>query len=75
MENKLDIVKLFEKNPIVRFTGTYQNKFIEKIKNSFTETQQNLFIGSFYCYLNRNSKTDFVIELSREQKLKIEVDH
>ena len=63
MENKLDIVKLFEKNPIVRFTGTYQNKFIEKIKNSFTETQQNLFIGSFYCYLNRDSKIDFVIEL------------
>ena len=61
--NRLDIVDLIEKNPLTRLTKNYQSKFIDKIKNSFTDTQQHIFIGSFYCYLNYNSKTDFVIDL------------
>ncbi len=56
-----DIVKLIEKSPVMRLSENYQSKFIEKIQKSFTETQQQLFLGSFYCYLNYNSKTDFVI--------------
>ena len=63
MNKQLDIVDLLEKNPLTRFTKNYQSKFIDKIKNSFTDTQQHIFIGSFYCYLNYNSKTDFVIDL------------
>ena len=59
---QLDIVDLLEKNPLTRLTKNYQSKFIDKIKNSFTDTQQHIFIGSFYCYLNYNSKTDFVID-------------
>lgn len=59
----LDIVQLIEKNPITRFSDDkYQNRFIEKIKMSFTESQQHLFIASFYCYLNYEKK-DFVIDL------------
>jgi len=59
----LNIVHLIEKNPIMRFqNNTYQNKLIQKIQQNFTESHQQLFIGSFYCYLNY-TKTDFVIDL------------
>jgi hypothetical protein len=64
MQNtKLDIVELIEQNPIVKLSKNYENKFIDKIQENFTESQQQLFISSFYTYLNYNSKTDFVIEL------------
>ena len=62
LENILDIVKLIEQNPITRLNSNYQSKFIEKIKNSFTESQQHLFVASFYCYLNYK-KDEFIIDL------------
>jgi hypothetical protein len=43
-------------------TNTYQNKLLSKIKDNFNDTEQQLFISSFYCYLNYN-KTDFIIDL------------
>jgi hypothetical protein len=58
----LDIVNLIEKSPITRLRKDYENKLLTKIKNTFTDTQQQLFVGSFYAYLNYNSKTDFVID-------------
>jgi hypothetical protein len=63
MEKSLDIVELIENNPITRLTNTYQNKLITKIKNKFTDTEQQLFVGSFYCFLNYNQREDFVIDL------------
>ena len=63
MEKSLDIVELIENNPIMRLTNTYQNKLITKIKNNFTDTEQQLFVGSFYCFLNYNQREDFVIDL------------
>ena len=59
----LDIVNLIEQNPITKLSGTYNSKFLKKIKDEFTETQQQLFIASFYCYFNYNKSTDFVINL------------
>jgi hypothetical protein len=59
----LDIVNLIEKNPIIKLSNTYNNKLLIKIKETFTETQQHLFISSFYCYLNYNQSTDFIIDL------------
>jgi len=59
----LDIVKLIESNPITRFTNTYNVKLLDKMKSNFTEFEQQLFITSFYCYLNYNKITDFVIDL------------
>ena len=41
----------------------YQNKLIEKVKNNFTNYEQQLFLSSFYCYLKYDSKNDFVIDL------------
>jgi hypothetical protein len=60
---ELDIVKLIESNPITRFTNTYNVKLLDKMKSNFTEFEQQLFITSFYCYLNYNKTSDFVIDL------------
>ena len=52
---------MIETNPITRLTQDYQNKLIDKIKNSFTPTQQQMFVASFYCFLNFNEYNDYVI--------------
>ena len=58
----LNIVELIEKNPITKLSGTYNNRLLTKIKERFTESEQQLFIASFYCFLNYH-KNDFVIDL------------
>ncbi len=63
MDSSVDIVHLIESNPITKLSGSYQSKLIAKIKNKFTETEQQMFVASFYCYLNCDSIKDFVIEL------------
>jgi phage anti-repressor protein len=60
--NIIDIIDIIEKNPIIKLSKTYNNKLLTKIKETFTENQQQLFISSFYLYLNYN-KDDFVISL------------
>ena len=62
MTEKLDIVQLIQTSPITCLSEEYQHKLVEKIQQTFTESQQQLFIASFYTYLNYN-KNDFVIEL------------
>jgi phage anti-repressor protein len=64
----VDIVNLIESNPITKFTGNYQSKLIEKVKNSFTAYEQQIFIASFYCYLKYDFKNDFVIDLDNVWK-------
>jgi len=63
MDNSLNIVDLIENNRILQLSHEYNNRFINKIKENFTETQQQLFVSSFYCYLNHNQTTDFVVDL------------
>ena len=46
-----------------RLSSDYQNKLLNKIKDKFIEKEQQLFVSSFYCYLNYNSKNDFIIDL------------
>lgn len=65
---KLDIVNLIDNNPIIRLSENYQSNFLTKLKEKFTENEQRLFVSSFYCYLNYNSKTDFIIELENVWK-------
>ena len=57
-----DIIQFIEKNPLKKLNDNYQNIFINKIKNNFNEKEQNLFVTSFYCYLNFNSSSDFIID-------------
>jgi len=58
----VDIVTLIESNPITKLNGNYQSKLIEKVKNIFTDYEQQLFLASFYCYL-KYDKNEFVIDL------------
>jgi phage anti-repressor protein len=64
----VDIVNLIESNPITKFSGDYQSKLIEKVKNNFTNYEQQMFLSSFYCYLKYDSKNDFVIDLDNVWK-------
>ena len=64
----VDIVNLIESNPITKLNGDYQSKLIEKVKNNFTNYEQQLFLSSFYCYLKYDSKNDFVIDLDNVWK-------
>jgi len=64
----LNIVELIENNPITRLTNDNQNKFLTKIRSNFTSNDQQMFLASFYCYLNYNSKEDFVIDLDNVWK-------
>jgi hypothetical protein len=60
---ELNIVELIEKNPITKLSSTYNNKLLNKIKLNFSSFEQQLFISSFYCYLNYDKNNDFVIDL------------
>ena len=64
----LNIVELIENNPITKLSNTYQANLLTKIKEQFTDTDQQLFVSSFYCYLNYSQKNDFVIDLDEVWK-------
>jgi len=66
--SNFDIVSLIEQNPITKLSGDYHNKLITKIKETFNDSQQQMFVASFYCYLNCDKKNDFVIDLDNVWK-------
>ena len=59
----INIIDLIEKNPITKLSNTYQSRLVNKIKESFSSNEQQLFVASFYCYLNY-AKDEFVIDLN-----------
>jgi len=59
----LNIVELIEKNPITKLSQSYNNILLEKIQENFNTFEQQLFVSSFYCYLNYDKNTDFVVDL------------
>jgi len=65
---QLNIVELIVNNPITKLTNTYNVKLLNKIKEKFTDFEQQLFISSFYCYLNYDKSKDFVIDLDNVWK-------
>jgi hypothetical protein len=64
----INIVELIEKNPITKLSKDYNVKLLTKIKEQFTDFEQQLFLSSFYCYLNCHPKNDFVIDLDNVWK-------
>jgi hypothetical protein len=60
---ELNVVELIENNPIVKLSNTYNSKLLQKMKEQFSNFEQQLFISSFYCYLNCDKNIDFVIDL------------
>jgi hypothetical protein len=64
----LNIVELIEKNPITRLSQQYNNLLIAKLQENFSTFEQQLFVASFYCYLNYDKNTDFVVDLDHVWK-------
>jgi phage anti-repressor protein len=58
----VDIVNLIESNPIAKLIGNYQSAMVDKIKARFNTYEQQMFVSSFYCYLNYD-EGEFVIDL------------
>ena len=44
-------------------SGSYQSKLLEKVKITFAEEEQQLFVTNYFCYLNYHSINDYVIDL------------
>lgn len=65
---EVNIIELIEKNPITKLNNNYNGKLLNKIKENFTETQQKIFVTSFYCFLNYDEKLDFVIDFDNVWK-------
>jgi hypothetical protein len=60
---QLDIIQLIEDNPITKLSKDYNVKLLTKIKEKFSNFEQQLFLSSFYCYLKYDTLNDFVINL------------
>ncbi len=58
-----NIVDLITNNPITKLTETHNNNLLNKVKNSFNESEQQLFIASFYNYLNYHKTDDYIVDL------------
>ena len=57
-----NIINLIEKNSITILNKTYENILVQKIQETFSTKEQQIFLTSFFAYLNYNSKKDFVID-------------
>ena len=58
----LNIIELIEKSPLTLLNKEYEHRFIEKVRESFTEAEQHMFLASFYMYLNYDGDKDFVVD-------------
>nr|UZT28813.1 hypothetical protein [Nucleocytoviricota sp.]UZT29139.1 hypothetical protein [Nucleocytoviricota sp.] len=59
----LNIVDLITNNPITKLTETHNINLLNKVKNTFNESEQQLFIASFYSYLNYHKTDDYIVDL------------
>ena len=57
-----NIINLIEKNSITILNKTYENVLVQKIQETFSTKEQQIFLTSFFAYINYNSKKDFVID-------------
>ena len=61
--SSLNIVDLITNNPITKLPETHNSNLLSKVKNTFTESEQQLFVASFYSYLNYHKTNDYIIDL------------
>ena len=64
----MKFVEMIESNPAMKISDTYQCKLLEKMKGTFTEMEQQMFVTSFYGYLHYNANIDFVVNLDNVWK-------
>lgn len=67
MAAKVEIVDLIEHHPITALSDASNIKLLEKVKNTFTEAEQRMFVASFFCYLNHNP-TEFIVDFDNVWK-------
>lgn len=63
MQQEVNIEALVNNNPLTKLSSDYNSEIIKTIKESFKEEDQRLFVANYFCYLNYDSRKDFVIEL------------
>ena len=63
--HNLDIVSLINHNPVTKLTNEYQTTLMAKLTKYFTTDEHNLFLSSFFCYMNYDTEKDFVIDLDK----------
>lgn len=57
--HSINIIQLIEKNAMYY---KYDNKILNKIRDNFTEQQQQLFMANAYCNIKYDTKNDFIID-------------
>ena len=67
-EGCVDIAALVERTPLARLTDGCNGRMVRMVRERFSETQQQLFFASFYCYMNYNEETEFVVDLDNVWK-------
>jgi hypothetical protein len=63
-----NIISLIEKNSITVLNRHYENQLVNKLQKTFSTKEQQIFLTSFFAYLNYNSKKDFVIDFDNVWK-------
>ena len=65
----MNIASLVQTNKLTSLRSEYQeNRLIRRLKEEFSEEEENMFVSSFYLYLNYDSKKDFIIDLDKVWK-------
>ena len=59
----MDIAALFRQAPVEQLETPYQGKLLQRVQQEFNKEEQELFVASFYCYLNHHPTQDFVVDL------------
>lgn len=53
----------------MKISNIFQSKFIDKLKETFTEDELKWYIANLYVYLNYNSTTEYPIDLEKIYKI------
>lgn len=61
MSKEFNIVSIIENNENKLVDLSNKSKLVERINESFSTEEQQMFVASFYCYLNY-ARSDFVID-------------
>ena len=59
----INFVDLVESNPVTNLSERGNHKLITNLQNAFTDEDQRMFVASFYCFLDHNPSSDFIIDL------------
>ncbi len=55
-------------NNLTKIIPKNNDKLLNKLKNAFTYTEQQLFVESFHMYLDNHQENDYIIDLDNVYK-------